>query len=94
MAAATIEITEYGYRAHTGTDATDITASKVAVQRFIFFPAANDGTCTIKNGRGSTVMVIKGPTAGLANTIEFGGKYLDGINVTHSGAGILLILVQ
>jgi hypothetical protein len=94
MAAATIDKTEYGFRCHTGTDATTVVSGRTGVDAFVFFPASNDATCTIKNTKGDTVMVIKGSTAGIAYPVDFKGKYLDGINVTHSAASSLLILVK
>ena len=93
MAAATVVSTEYGYRCHTGTETATVTANRTAVRAFIYTPVGSNKTLTITNGKDAAVTTIWGATAHAPVTLQFFGKYLDGIKIQSNGDFSLMVLV-
>jgi len=87
MAAATIVSKSYGYRAHTGTEATAVTTATVQLKGIIVWGTAAD-TVVVKDTAGVTIAKFTIATTAKAEYIPFWDSFIDGLNVTLSASTV------
>jgi hypothetical protein len=93
MALATVTSNSYGYRATGGTDATTVTTSTVRVKSFIFKAAAAADTCALTDKSGNAIFTFTSlGTAGDMEQVDFNDAPVDGLIITLSNTGGLLIV--
>lgn len=93
MAAATIQKKSYGYKAHTGTDATTVTTEKVRLRSIQILGTAGAETVTVTDTKGDQVYLNVATTANATYEVPFYGVPVDGLKVTLSASTVYAIFL-